>query len=155
MPIRYTIKLTEDERKQLTSITSKPSKCQAKLFTNARILLLCDAAMGKPSRSVADIATVLGVTSRTIEHLKRRFVEDGLEAALGREHRTRLPGNLKFDGEVEARIIALVESPAPEGNARWTMRLLARKVVEFGIVPSISAMTVQRLLKKRNLTLTI
>ncbi|MGH8019421.1 MAG: helix-turn-helix domain-containing protein [Opitutaceae bacterium] len=96
---------------------------------------------------VADVATALGVSSRTIEHLKARFVEEGLEAALERKRRVK-PPKLIFGGEFDARLTALACSPAPAGRARWTVRLLAEKAVELKIAHSVSTMTVQRSLKK-------
>ena len=98
---------------------------------------------------VADVAAALGVTSRTVEHLKQRFVEEGLEAALARKPQ-RKPREATFDGAFDARLTALACSPAPAGYQRWTVRLLADKLVELKIVASISTMTVQRSLKKTN-----
>jgi len=117
-------------------------------------LLLCDAGDDGPAWNVADVAKALGVTSRTIEHLKKRFVEDGLEAALERKPREKPPREVTFDGAFEARLIAMACSDVPEGHQRWTVRLLADKVVELNIAPSVSHMTVQRVLKKTNLDLT-
>jgi hypothetical protein len=94
------------------------------------------------------------VTSRTIEHLKNRFVEDGLEAALERKSREKPPREVTFDGAFEARLIALACSDTPEGRRRWTVRLLADKAVELRFAESVSHMTVQRVLKKMNLSLT-
>jgi len=96
----------------------------------------------------------LGVTCRTIEHLKKRFVEEGFEAALQRKPRVRPPREVIFDGAFEARLIALACSDAPEGYQRWTVRLLADKAVELEFAASVSHMTVQRVLKKMNLSLT-
>lgn len=152
---RYTIELTKDEIARLDQITSRPSSTNAKLYMNARALQLCDTSGGgKAHRTVEDIADILGVTPRTIEHLKRRMCEEGLDAALGLERRETLPRNFKFDGETQAKIIATACMDAPEGHARWTVRLLADKLVELKIVDSISAMTVQRILKKTNFSLT-
>jgi hypothetical protein len=102
---------------------------------------------------VADVAEALGVSTRTIEHLKKRFVEEGLDAALVRKSRVG-PPKTTFGGEFDARLAALACSPAPEGRARWTVRLLAEKVVELQIAPEVSLMTVQRSLKKTNCVLT-
>jgi len=99
------------------------------------------------------VAAALGVTTRTVEHLKQRFVEDGIEAALERKARTK-PPKVTFDGEFDARLTALACSPAPDGRARWTVRLLAEKAVELKIAACVSPMTVQRSLKKTNCTLT-
>ena len=93
------------------------------------------------------------VTSRTIEHLKQRFVEEGLEVALARKPQ-RKPREAIFDGEFDARLTALACSQAPAGYQRWTVRLLADKLVELKIVDTISTMSVQRSLKKTNCVLT-
>ena len=116
-------------------------------------MLLCDAGPDGPSWNVADVATALGVTSRTIEHLKKRFVEDGIEVALDRKPREKPPREVIFDGAFEARLIALACSGAPEGRRRWTVRLLADKAVELRLAESVSPMTIQRILKKTNLNL--
>lgn len=154
MAIRYTIKLTEEETSRLEKITSSPTNCNAKVYMYARALLLCDASTGKPRKPTNEIAEVLGVTPRTIEHLKQRMCEDGLDAALGLIKEKCAPHNLKFDGDIQAKVIATACMEAPEGHCRWTVRLLAEKLVELSIVDSISAMTVQRILKKTNFNLT-
>jgi transposase len=153
MSPRYRVTLTQQERKELEALT-RCGKTHARRFIHARALLLCDAGDDGPAWNVADVAKALGVTSRTIEHLKKRFVEDGLEAALERKPREKPPREVTFDGAFEARLIALACSDVPEGRQRWTVRLLADKVVELNIAPSVSHMTVQRVLKKTNLDLT-
>ena len=153
MSPRYKVTLSEQERRELEALTRK-GKTQARKFILARALLLCDAGAGGPAWNVADVAAALGVSSRTIEHLKKRFVEDGLEAALERKARDKPPREIIFDGAFEARLIALACSQAPEGYRRWTVRLLADKAVELDLAPSVSHMTVQRVLKKMNLSLT-
>lgn len=153
MAPRYRVTLTPQERKELEGLT-RNGKTPAKKFIHARALLLCDASPGGPAWKVADVATALGVTSRTIEHLKKRFVEEGLEVALVRKPRVRPPREIIFDGAFEARIIALACSDAPEGYRRWTVRLLADKAMELDFAPSVSHMTVQRILKKMNVSLT-
>jgi transposase len=110
--------------------------------------LLCDAGPHGDRWKVADVATALGITARTVEHLKQRFVEEGIEKALERRARTT-PPKVTFGGEFDARLTALACSPTPDGRARWTVRLLAEKLVELKIAPSVSPMTVQRSLKKR------
>ena len=147
MPPRYRITLSKQERKELEALT-RNGKTGAKKFIHARALLLCDAGPDGPSWTVAVAAEALGVTSRTIEHLKKRFVEDGLEAALVRKIREKPPRDVIFDGAFEARLIALACSDAPEGYQRWTVRLLADKAVELNFASSVSHMTVQRVLKK-------
>ncbi len=153
MAPRYRITLTGQERKDLEALT-RNGKTGAKKFINARALLLCDVGPDGPAWTVAAAAEALGVTSRKIEHLKKRFVEDGLEAALVRKTREKPPRDLIFDGAFEARLIALACSDAPEGYQRWTVRLLAGKAVELNFASSVSHMTVQRVLKKMNLNLT-
>ena len=153
MPIRYKVTLTNDERKDLESIT-RNGKTNAKRFIHARALLLCDASEEGPAWNVADIASALGITSRTIEHLKKRFVEDGIESALNRKPREKPPREVTFDGAFEARLTALACSEAPAGRSRWTIRLLAEKAIELKFTDSVSHMTVQRALKKMNLNLT-
>lgn len=153
MAPRYRVTLTQDERSDLELLTKK-GKTHARKFIRARALLLCDAGSGGPAWKVADVAKALGVTSRTIENLKKRFVEDGLDVALDRKGREKPPREVVFDGAFEARLLALACSEPPEGYQRWTVRLLADKVVELNIAPSVSPMTIQRALKKMNLSLT-
>jgi transposase len=153
MSPRYRITLTKLERKDLEALT-RNGKTGAKKFIHARALLLCDAGPDGPAWTVATAAEALGVTSRTIEHLKKRFVEEGLEAALVRKTRGKPPRDVIFDGAFEARLIALACSDAPKGYQRWTVRLLADKAVELNFASSVSHMTVQRVLKKMNLNLT-
>jgi transposase len=153
MSPRYRVTLTREERKELEAMTHR-GKTHARRFIHARALLLCDAGADGPAWNVADVAEALGVTGRTIEHLKKRFVEDGLEAALERKPREKPPREVTFDGAFEARLIALACSDTPEGRRRWTVRLLADKAVELRFAESVSHMTVQRVLKKMNLSLT-
>lgn len=153
MSPRYRVTLTKEERGELEALTRR-GKTHARRFVHARALLLCDAGADGPAWNVADVAEALGVTSRSIEHLKKRFVEDGLEAALERKPREKPPREVVFDGAFEARLIALACSDAPEGHRRWTVRLLADKAVELKFAESVSHMTVQRALKKTNLSLT-
>ena len=153
MSPRYRVTLTQEERNELESMTRR-GKTHARRFIHARALLLCDAGADGPAWNVSDVATALGVTSRAIEHLKRRFVEDGLEAALERKPMEKPPREVTFDGAFEARLIALACSDAPDGRRRWTVRLLADKAVELSFAASVSHMTVQRVLKKTNLSLT-
>ena len=153
MTPRYRVTLTAEERKELVALTRK-GKTGAKRFLYARALLLCDAGPEGPAWTVVDTAEAMGVTPRTIEHLKKRFVEEGLEAALTRKRPDKPPREIIFGGEFEARLIALACSDPPEGRIRWTVRLLADKAVELDFAPSVSHMTVQRILKKTNVSLT-
>ena len=150
---RYRVTLTEEERLELVALT-KTGKTGAKRFLYACALLLCDAGPQGPAWTVADTAEALGVTPRTIEHLKKRFVEEGLNAALERKQPEQPSREVTFDGAFQARLIALACSESPEGRRRWTVRLLAEKAVELHLAQSVSHMTVQRILKKTNLSLT-
>lgn len=152
MPPRYRITLTEQERKDLVALT-RSGKTGAKKFIHARALLLCDTGPGGPAWTVGAAAEALGVTPRTIEHLKKRLVEEGVEAALERKAREKPPREVTFDQAFAARLIALACSAVPEGHQRWTIRLLAAKAVELNLASSVSHMTVQRVLKKANLSL--
>jgi transposase len=96
---------------------------------------------------VKGVAKALGVSTRTIENVKKRFVEEGLNSAIERNPSTRRP-NIKFDGEFDARIMQLACSECPEGASHWTLKLLCEKAVELEIVDSVSTMTIQRSLKK-------
>jgi transposase len=153
MSPRYRVTLTAQERDELESLT-KRGKTHARRFIHARALLLCDAGEFGSPWSVADTAEALGVSSRSIEHLKKRFVEEGLESALERRPRETPPREVKLDGAFEARLIAMACSNPPEGYTRWTVRLLADKAVELHFTESVSQMSVHRILKKTNLSLT-
>jgi transposase len=153
MSPRYRVTLSQEERQELEAIT-KRGKTKARRVILARALLLCDAGPDGPSWKVSEVAEALGITSRTIEHLKKRFVEEGIESALERKASEKPPREIIFDGRFEARLIALACSDAPEGRQRWTVRLLADKAVELEYASSVSHMTVQRILKKTNLSLT-
>jgi transposase len=153
MAPRYRIALTDEERQELEQLT-RPGKTESRKYIHARVLLLCDTGAGGPAWHVCNVAESLGISSRTVEKLKRRFVEEGFNAALERKVREKPPREIQFDGAFEARLLALACSPAPDGRARWTLRLLADKAVELNFVPSVSHMTVQRILKKANLNLT-
>ena len=151
MANRYKVTLTQSERTELTQLTRCVKTPGAK-FLHARALLLCDAGEHGAPWKVADVAAALGISSRTVEHLKQRFVEEGLEAALVRKPPCKAR-DVTFDGTFDARLTALACSPTPEGYQRWTVRLLADKLVELKVVDTVSVMTVQRSLKKTSCSL--
>jgi hypothetical protein len=153
MAPRSRVELTKDERQELEGL-ARPGKTGSRKFIHARTLLLSDAGESGPGWGVADVAEALGIASRTVERLKKLFVEEGMEAALERKERESPPREIRFDGAFEARLVALACSEAPEGRSRWTVRLLADKAVELALAPSVSHMTVQRVLKKTSLSLT-
>lgn len=117
-------------------------------------MLLLDAGECGQKWLVEQVAEAMGTTTRSLEHLKKRFVEEGLSAAIERKKRETPPREIQFGGEFEAKLLTLACSEAPEGRKRWTMRLLAEKMIELQIVPSVSPMTVCNTLKKMNLNLT-
>jgi transposase len=153
MSPRYRVTLTEQERIELEALT-KRGVTHARRVIHARALLLSDASSAGPAWGVSATAEALGISERTIEHLKQRFVEEGLAAALERKPREKPPREVTFDGAFEARLLALACSDTPEGHHRWTIRLLADKVVELNFAESVSLMTIQRVLKKTNFSLT-
>jgi len=117
-------------------------------ITRARILLKADQADGGPAWEDKEIAEALDCGLRTVERVRQRFVERGLEPALGRKPQDRPSRERKLDGAAEARLIALACSAPPEGRLRWTLKLLADRLVELEIVASICDETVRRVLKK-------
>lgn len=153
MTIRYHVTLTKDERVLLESYTSK-GKISVNKYRHALALLLCDISNNNAPKTVKEIASTVGVSSRTIEHLKKRFVEEGLESALERKVASRPPREIRFDGAFEARLLALACSEAPGGRCRWTVRLLADKAVELNYTDSISKSSVHSVLKKMKFSLT-
>ena len=149
--IRYRIKLTKEEADELRAIINKGSHA-SQTFRTAYVFLNCDE--GKYSDKVTNeqISKILKVGMRTIDRIKKRFVEDGLEEALGRKKSSRVY-DIKIDGDVEAKIVKLCCSEPPEGYGKWSLRLLADKMVEFNYVDSISYVSVGNVLKKTNLNL--
>jgi len=145
---RYRVNLTEEEKIFLDGLTKRGTQ-SARITILARALLLCDA--GWTSRKISD---ALGITCRTIERFKKRFLEEGLEASVNRKIRETPPREVIFDNEFEARLIALASSEAPKGYDRWTVRLLAEKAVELQIAARVSHMSIHRILKKANVSLT-
>ena len=145
----YRVTLTDEGRRDLHDLIAA-GKAAAKRMAHARILLKADAAPGGPSWTDERIAEAVEVSPATVERVRQRFVEQGAEAALVRKPQDRPSRLPKLDGRAEARLIALACSPPPLGRAVWTMQLLADKLVELEVVPSISDETVRRSLKKAN-----
>jgi transposase len=148
---KYVVTLTQEERQILQEMLSR-GKAAARKLMHARILLKADAAPGGPNWPDARIAEALEVGQATVERLRKRFVEEGLEAALApRPSRRQYPR--KLDGDGEAHLIALACQEPPDGHSRWTLRLLAGRMVELDYVDRISYQTVRRTLKKTNSSL--
>jgi transposase len=143
----YRVKLTSEERAQLTELLSK-GKAAARTLTHARILLKADEGVAGPRLSDEAIAEALDVNRSTVERVRSRCVEEGVEAAL-RPRPSRQVHPRKLDGVQEAHLVTLACSPAPNGRGRWPLRLLADKLVELEIVDGISHETVRQTLKKR------
>ncbi|MBU4263674.1 MAG: helix-turn-helix domain-containing protein [Proteobacteria bacterium] len=141
MSPQYRVTLAKEERKDLEAISAKGRRA-ARTVLYARALLLLDAGEHGLKWVITQVAEVLGTTNRSLEHLKKRFVEEGLSAAIKRKERETPPREIQFGGEFEAHLLALACSDAPAGKKRWTVRLLAEKMVELKMVPSVSQMTV-------------
>jgi hypothetical protein len=142
----YRVTLSEAERKQLLELTRK-GKSSALRQAHARVLLQADESDDGLSRSDVEIHEALGVAISTIERIRQRFVEDGVEAALERKPTTRQYERV-LDGKAEAHLIALACSEPPEGHAQWSVRLLADRMVVLEYVDNVSRETVRRTLKK-------
>jgi hypothetical protein len=143
---KYKVTLTEEERSDLEALISA-GKSAARKLCRARILLKADAGPGGPSWDDGRISEALEVGRATAERVRKQFVEQGLEATLERKKPER-EYERRLDGQGEARLIALACSEAPEGRERWTLQLLADRMVALSYVPALSRDTVRRTLKK-------
>jgi hypothetical protein len=144
--VRYKVTLTQSERNELNRIVNKGSHKSPKVL-NALILLNSDESASK-KRTNEQISSILPISMRKIDRVKKRFVEEGLDIAL-LGHPKEREYKRKADGDLEARLIALSCSEAPSGFSRWSLRMLAEKAVELEYVESLSHETVRRVLKKR------
>ena len=144
---KYKVTLTAEERQHLSDLIAA-GKAAARKLAHARILLKADAADGGPAWTDERIAEAVEVGRATVERVRQRFVEQGLEAALGRKPQDRPSRERTLDGRGEARLIALACSAPPGGRKEWTMQLLADKLVELRVVGAVSDETVRRCLKK-------
>lgn len=144
--IKYKVSLTKDEHDQLMDIISKGSH-SSQLYRTAYILLNCDEGKYGDKITGREICRVMKVSMRMVDRVKQRFVEDGFEACLDRKPKTntKMP---KVDGDVEAHLIALSCSKPPEGFSRWSLRMLADKMMELKYVDEISHELVRKTLKK-------
>jgi transposase len=148
---KYIVRLSKEEREQLEKVTSV-GKAAVYKIKHAQILLKSD--VDGPNWADEQIAEAFCVTTRTVENIRKRLVEKGLDAALDRKKQETPRRKSIFDGEGEARVIALSCSSPPEGYSKWTVRLLADKIVELEIVETVSYETVRQTLKKTRLNLT-
>lgn len=151
MPAKiYKVTLTNEERAQLSALVSK-GKSAARRLTHARVLLLADQTQTEGEWRDADIARALGIHPRTVERIRERCVTEGIEAALN--HRT--PRNKRpkvLDGAAEARLVQLACTATPDGHERWTLQMLADRLIELEVVETVSRETVRTTLKKMNLS---
>jgi transposase len=149
---KYVVRLHAGQRERLQE-TLREGRAAPAARKRARVLLLADASAEGPGWSDARIAGALGVCESTVHNVRRRFALEGLAAAVarkaaeGRQYRKLTPNQ-------EDRLVALAQGPAPLGHARWTLRLLADRLVALGFVDSISRESVRAVLKRRNVTFT-
>lgn len=146
MEKRYRVTLTVAERRELQKLVTVGKSAAPKLV-RARIVLLADQAEGGPSKSDPEIIEALGCSRSSVERMRKRFVEEGLEASLDPKPSRRVYER-KLDGKAEAHLIALACGAPPEGRSRWTLRLLSNEMVVLEHVESLSYETVRRTLKK-------
>ena len=146
---RYRVTLTEEEREELGRLLAR-GKADVRKLKHAHILLKADEAPGAAGRSDPRIADALDLGRATVERIRRRFVEQGLQAALSPSRTGKRVYERKRDGTREAHLMALACSAPPEGQARWSLRLRARRMVELGHVDTLSHETVRQTLKKTN-----
>jgi len=149
--VKYKVTLTQAERDELMSIT-KGGTHSSKKVIHSLILLNCDEGEFSDKVNNEDVVKVLKIGMRTIDRVKKKFVEEGYDAALENSPSTRVYER-KADGDVEAHLVALACSKAPDGFSKWSLRLLADKMVELEYVDDISHETVRRVLKKTNYSL--
>jgi DNA-binding transcriptional ArsR family regulator len=148
MKKKYPVILTQTEREQLKNLIAAGT-APARKLTHARILLKADQGSEGPGWVDEQVADAVEVSQPTVSRVRKQYFEEGLEAALKRRPPNR-EYHRKLDGEQEARLVALACSEPPEGQARWSLRLLADKMVELEVVDDLSYQTVRRTLKKTN-----
>ncbi len=145
---KWIVRLEAEERERLRQRV-RVGKAAAYKIRHANVLLAVDESEDGPGLPDARVAQTLRMGVRSIESLRRRFVEEGPEACLTRKKQVRPSIQRMFDGEKEAKLIAVACGPAPKDRARWTLELLADRVVELRIVETCSPATIQRVLKKK------
>lgn len=148
----YVVRLSNEERTELEAML-KGGKSSSLKLTRARILLKADQGNHVSAWTDAEIAEAVGVSIKTVFNIRRKWMEEGVAGALDRKKQEAPSRQLKLDGKAEAKLVATCCGPAPKGLARWTLRMLADKVVELGIVDGISPETIRQTLKKTKLNL--
>lgn len=146
---KYKVTLTEDERNELKKLVTT-GKAAARKLNHARILLLSDEGPEGPGKKDIQIAEALHTGRRTVERVRKRFVEEGVEQALNPKARPKRSEQVKIKGEIEAQLTELACSNPPQGRGRWTLQLLADQLVVLTSLDSVSDETVRKALKKRH-----
>lgn len=153
MVVRYRVTLAESEREQLQALV-KTGKAAARKINHARILLLVDQGEHGPGKSTAAVVETLDTSPRTVERVRKRFVEEGLESAVNPKPQPKRPDKVKIQGDVEDQLVELAQSDPPEGRGSWTLQLLADQLVMLTSLDSLSHESVRTALKKTRLIFT-
>jgi hypothetical protein len=145
----YPVRLSEQQRRWLEAMV-QTSSTPTKHYLVARVLLMSDQSQGQPSQTDGQIAEALQINRRTVIRIKKRFVQGNMEVALTGSFPRERPERRCLDGKGEAQLVVLACSKAPDGHQRWTVRLLADRMVQLEYVEHISPETVRQVLKKMN-----
>lgn len=145
---KFAVTLTQDERDELQLLV-KTGKAAARKINHARILLLADEGEFGPGKADVSIVEALETSVRTVERVRKRFVEEGFDQAVNPKPRPKRPSKVKIQGKVEDKLVELACSDPPEGRGRWTVQLLADQLVMLSYVESVSHETVRKSLKKK------
>lgn len=148
---KYKVTLTQDERDELQALVKK-GKAAARKINHARILLLADEGEFGPGKTDLRIVEALGTSARTVERVRKRFVEEGFAQAVNPKPQPKRPSKVKIQGKVEEQLVELACSDPPAGRARWTLQLLAKELVILSCVESVSHESVRQALKKKRST---
>lgn len=146
---QYIVQLTDEQRARCRELI-KAGTARARSIMHAQVLLKADASPGGPGWKDRAISEAVGVTTVTVAHIRKLLVTEGLDAALTHYRAPRREYHCKLDGHREAYLLALAQSPPPQGHLRWSLRLLAGRMVELDYVEALSYNTVGRVLKKKN-----
>jgi hypothetical protein len=144
---KYIVRLEAEERQRLSNVV-RAGKASALRIRHANVLLAVDESEEGPGLKDEPVARTLGISVRSIEYLRQRFVEEGLDSALERKKQVRPSVQRMFDGDKEAKLVAVACGPKPAGRTRWTLKLLADRVVQLKIVDQCSTETIRRVLQK-------
>lgn len=151
---RYVVRLSEEERSSLTALVKTEKRVAARKRTHAQILLKTDQGEQGPAWSDEQAAKAFDVHENTVRSLRRRLVEEGFDAALNHKKQTRPSRSPVLDGDSEKELLAIAKGKAPEGRSRWTLHLLADRLVQLEVVSTVSHETVRKALKKTSSSLT-